>query len=92
MAKTNKTARPTRYDELGYRQDAPGLWRVVDITDDANKAVGPQMRLTRERSGTRWARAVIYAYVSKYDEPVGIDFESGEFWPWQDIEPESGAE
>ena len=30
----------TRFAELGYRQDAPGLWRFVDqITDNS---VGPQ--------------------------------------------------
>lgn len=31
--------RPTRYKELGYRNDAPGLWRIVTTED--NQAVGP---------------------------------------------------
>ena len=32
--------RPTRFKELGYRQDGPGLWRFYDT--ETQKAVGPQ--------------------------------------------------
>ena len=32
--------RETRYPELGFRQDAPGLWRVVDVS--TGSSVGPQ--------------------------------------------------
>ena len=38
--------RPTRYPELGYRQDAPGLWRIV--ATDGNASVGPQYRSKTE--------------------------------------------
>lgn len=34
--------RPTRYPELGYRQDAPGVWRIVDT--DGGKSIGPYYR------------------------------------------------
>lgn len=43
------TIRPTRFAELGYRQDAPGLWRIYDITDASRPAaVGPQYRSKAE--------------------------------------------
>lgn len=32
--------RPTRFPELGYRMDGPGLWRIYDT--DTESAVGPQ--------------------------------------------------
>jgi len=39
---TNKSgwpkARPTRFKELGYRQDGPRLWRIVDA--DTQSAIG----------------------------------------------------
>ena len=38
--------RPTRYRELGYRRDAPDLWRIVDRNGDA--VVGPQYRTKAE--------------------------------------------
>lgn len=31
--------RPTRFQELGYRQDGPKLWRIY--ATDGNQAVGP---------------------------------------------------
>ncbi len=33
------TIRPTRFKELGYRQDAPDLWRIYD--PDSQSAIGP---------------------------------------------------
>ena len=30
------TYRKTRFSELGYVQDAPGLWRIVSISDGRN--------------------------------------------------------
>lgn len=32
--------RPTRFKELGYRSDAPGLWRIYDM--ESERPVGPQ--------------------------------------------------
>ncbi len=36
----------TRFPELGYRMDAPGLWRIYDIidlkADGSPAAIGPQ--------------------------------------------------
>lgn len=34
--------RPTRYAQLGYRHDGPGLWRLYDLTGDEPSCVGPQ--------------------------------------------------
>lgn len=30
----------TRFEELGYQFHAPGLWRIIDLTDDMHSAVG----------------------------------------------------
>ena len=35
------TPRRTRYPELGFRQDGPRLWRIIDLCDDMASAVGP---------------------------------------------------
>ena len=41
--------RPTRYVELGYRCDGPGLWRIYDVMDATSPAaVGPQYRTKAE--------------------------------------------
>lgn len=41
--------RRTRFPELGYRCDGPGLWRIYDISDhDRAAAVGPQYRTRGE--------------------------------------------
>jgi hypothetical protein len=37
---------PTRFKQLGYVCDAPGLWRVVD--KDGEHRVGPQYRTKAE--------------------------------------------
>jgi len=35
--------RPTRFKELGYRQDGRALWRIYDISEPGREAaVGPQ--------------------------------------------------
>jgi hypothetical protein len=39
-------ARPTRFNDLGYRQDAPGIWRFVDMSTDA--VIGPAYRTKLE--------------------------------------------
>lgn len=39
-------ARPTRFRELGYRQDAPSCWRIVMYETGA--AVGPQYKTRAE--------------------------------------------
>lgn len=39
----------TRYAELGYRQDVPDLWRIVDRTTRAS--IGPQYRTKGELFG-----------------------------------------
>lgn len=45
-------ARPTRFTGLGYRQDAPGLWRFVDTSwtpaDGMQCTIGPQYRTKAE--------------------------------------------
>lgn len=38
--------RPTRFEELGYVQQARGLWRFVAMED--NRVVGPQYRTKAE--------------------------------------------
>jgi len=35
----NSTIRPTRYQELGYRNDGQDLWRIYSTDDE--RAVGP---------------------------------------------------
>ena len=37
----NAAVRPTRFPELGYRQDGPGLWRIYALDDGRESAVGP---------------------------------------------------
>ncbi len=39
-------ARLTRFKGLGYRMDAPGLWRFVDLDTDC--AIGAQYRTMAE--------------------------------------------
>ena len=39
---------PTRYPELGYCKCAPGLWRIVDCTDDKGACIGPHYRTKGE--------------------------------------------
>lgn len=39
------TLRPTRYAELWYRQDGPGLWRFYS---EDRRAVGPQYKTKAE--------------------------------------------
>lgn len=34
--------RPTRFKALGYRQDAPDCWRIIDRSSTPGAAVGPQ--------------------------------------------------
>ena len=41
------TIRPTRYPELGYRQDDHELWRIYSM-DGTPAAVGPQYRSKAE--------------------------------------------
>ena len=43
--------RRTRYQELGYRQDGPRLWRVIDLGDDMESAVGPFYQTKAELFG-----------------------------------------
>ena len=38
--RSNYNVRKTRFKELGYISDAPGLWRIVDM--DGQARVGPQ--------------------------------------------------
>jgi len=41
--------RATRFEELGYRQDGPNLWRIYDIMDpDSPGAVGPHYKTKAE--------------------------------------------
>lgn len=45
----NSTVRSTRFAILGYRQDAPGLWRIYDTSDPRRPAaVGPHYRTKME--------------------------------------------
>jgi hypothetical protein len=38
----NATAvRPTRYELLGYTQDAPNCWRVVELQSGQERRTGP---------------------------------------------------
>ena len=37
---TQHTVKPTRFKELGYRNDGRGLWRIYDVSD-GEAAVGP---------------------------------------------------
>jgi hypothetical protein len=51
MAITRKTLHPggiftTRYPELGYRREAPGLWHIYDLT--TLRPVGPQYGSQKE--------------------------------------------
>lgn len=39
MRETKHTIRPTRFPELGYACDAPGLWRIYDTSTGG--AIGP---------------------------------------------------
>ncbi len=41
-------ARPTRFEGLGYRMDAPGLWRFVDTSDGMEATIGPQYKTKLE--------------------------------------------
>lgn len=36
----------TRFKDIGYRRDAPNLWRFVDMSTDAS--IGPQFRTKAE--------------------------------------------
>jgi hypothetical protein len=56
MAMSEPAPCPTRYAELGYRPDAPGLWRLVDQTTLAS--VGPHYHTKGELFGDldRYAR------------------------------------
>lgn len=40
------TIRPTRFPELGYRNDGPGLWRIYATETEA--AIGPFYRTKAE--------------------------------------------
>jgi len=53
--------RPTRYPELGYRQDGPSLWRIVAIEGDAS--VGPYYQ----------TRAELLADLNRYAKEYGCD-------------------
>jgi hypothetical protein len=44
----NDHIRPTRYPELGYRQDGPSLWRIYALGDGRPAGVGPQYRTRAE--------------------------------------------
>lgn len=46
MEISNGTIRPTRFAELGYRQDGPRLWRIYDT--DSEQAIGPFYRYKAE--------------------------------------------
>ena len=39
-----KNPTKTRFTNLGYINDAPGLWRFVDLSDNSNARVGPQYK------------------------------------------------
>ena len=45
----NDSIRPTRFPELGYRNDGPGLWRFVDTETGAT--IGPFYRTKAELLG-----------------------------------------
>jgi hypothetical protein len=56
-------ARPTRFSELGYRQDAPGLWRVVALDSpngSTGASIGPQYRTKAELLGDLELYAAVY--------------------------------
>ena len=42
------TVRPTRFAELGYRNDGPGVWRIYDVTEAREAAIGPIYRSKTE--------------------------------------------
>lgn len=48
MSKREQTdkPRPTRYKDLGFRQDAPSLWRIIAM--DTLCAVGPHYKTKAE--------------------------------------------
>lgn len=50
--------RPTRFKTLGYRQDAPDCWRIIDRSSTPGAAVGPQYASRGELFGDleRFAR------------------------------------
>lgn len=55
------TIRPTRYSILGYRQDAPKLWRIYDMSSDRPAAVGPHYQ----------TKAELFCDLQRYAEEYG---------------------
>lgn len=52
MQAVSEVIRPTRYPELGYRQDGPGLWRIYAVAHGSQPAaVGPHYRSKAELLG-----------------------------------------
>lgn len=57
----NCTIHKTRFHELGYRKDAPKLWRIVDMS--SGSGVGPQYP----------TRAELLADLARYARSFGCD-------------------
>lgn len=58
------SVRPTRYPELGYRCDGPGLWRIYDMADKGRESpVGPQYT----------SKAELLADLGRYAKDFGCD-------------------
>ena len=55
--------RPTRFKELGYRQDGPSLWRICDVRDEPPAAVGPFYK----------TKAGLLADLDRYASEYGCD-------------------
>jgi len=53
----------TRYKTLGYRQDAPGLWRFYDLADNREAAVGPHYT----------SKAELLADLTRYAADYGLE-------------------
>ena len=61
--------RPTRFDGLGYANDAPGLWRVVDTSDGWESRVGPQYKTKMELLADLDRYATEYGCNGPYESP-----------------------
>ena len=71
-----ETIHRTRYAELGYVQDAPTLWRIVDLSGGLQGRVGPLYRTKTELLGDleRYAAAFGCASADKAPlRPQGAD-------------------
>jgi len=55
--------RPTRFPELGYRFDGPRCWRIYDITDKREAAVGPFYA----------SKAELFADLDRYAKDYGVN-------------------